>query len=134
MTPGAAPNIRQAYVTADTTLVTTAETACATVSGISTDGSGQRIEIRAVLGIQAGTGATAHVLRIRRGTDTTGAVVGETVSSLATAGQAGSASIEVQDTPGDVAGQSYTVTCQAVGASANGTVQNASLEAEIIPS
>lgn len=130
MSPAPGPFIKQGYVTADTALVTTAETVAATVSGISTEDQSTRVAIRASVAAVLGTAGTGVFVRIRRGVDATGAVVGEAVFQVGAATQQIETPIEVQDVPGAVAGQSYVVTVQQNAATGNGNIVNANIVAE----
>lgn len=114
-------------VTTDTPVVTTAETAAVVSDPVSTGSGAEEITINGAVSITTGTGTTAVTLRCRRGSGVAGAVVGET--EPVTIGAAASANIpySFSDTPGEVAGQLYTLTVQQTAASANGTINNASI-------
>jgi len=117
-------------VTTDVPLVTTTETVVATVSGVNMPGPGRRINIAGWSQVTAGTGTTGITIRVRRGTDATGTLIGE--GNPVTAGvantQTSELDIETTDTPaGELANQSYVLTVQQVGASANGTMVQAKL-------
>lgn len=116
--------------TADTTLVTTAETVVATLSGISTQTPDAPVNLRGWLGIGTGASVTAVVLRIRR-TGLTGTLVGEAVTLSAAAATNYSLDIECQDFPGEIAGGVYVLTVSQTGATGNGTAFDAALEAVV---
>jgi hypothetical protein len=122
-----------ATVTADTTLVTTAETVLATLVIPSTPGPGTPVNIRGWAQITLGTGTTAVTMRVRRGADATGTLIGEANPEqiFTAAGSTESHSIEVRDAPGELANQSYVLTVAQTGASANGSVLQAKLEATV---
>lgn len=123
------------YTETDTPLVTTAETVVATLAGVSTNQPGQTVALRGKANITLGTGTTAIVTRIRRDS-LTGTVVGEVqTEQIATA--AGSTEdheiYHEESNPGEFSGRTYVMTVSQTGASANGTVNNASLECEVTP-
>lgn len=107
---------------------TTTETVLATVAGVSTQTADAVLTLEAVAQISTGTGTTSGTLRVRRGVDATGALVGVAQAETVTAGNTIDMELQVVDTPGEVAGQSYVVTYQATGASANSTSQQATLQ------
>lgn len=121
-------------VTADTTITTTTETVAATVAGVSTPKPGVKVTLTATVQVTAGTGTTALTPRIRRGTDATGTLLGEgnPIQGGVAAGSTSTLTIQVEDTPGEVAGQSYVVTVAQTGASGNGTIVQADLKADVI--
>lgn len=124
-----------AYVSADTTLTTTAETVVATLSGVGTSQPGQTVALRGQYQITLGTGTTAVTTRIRRD-GLTGTLVGEgnpeQISSAA--GSTEEHYLEVEEvSPGEFSGRTYVLTVAQTGASANGTVIQAELAAEITP-
>jgi hypothetical protein len=135
MSPVPWSRIYAVSVTADTTVTTTTETVLATVSGVSTDGPGQRVRVTGWAQVTPGTGTTSLTLRIRRGVDATGALVGEAnaVAAAVAAGSAREIDLEAIDVLGDVAGQSYVLTIQQTAATANGTVLQSQIRAEILP-
>jgi stage V sporulation protein SpoVS len=114
-------------VTADTAVVTTAETAAITTDAVTQSVDGEAITIKGQVGYLTGTGTTAVTVRVRQGTDLTGSVVGETLP--VTIGAALDTQIPFQFTtsPNGVVRQSYTVSIQATGASANGTIKSAAV-------
>lgn len=124
-----------AYSETDTTLVTTAETVVATLAGVSTNQAGQVVALRGKANITTAANTTAIVTRIRRDS-LTGAVVGEvqTEQISAAAGSTEDHEIYREDVgAGEFSGRTYVMTVSATAATANGTVNNASLECEITP-
>lgn len=123
------------YSETDTTLVTTAETVVATLTGVSTAQPGQSVGLRGKANITLGTGTTAIVSRLRRDS-VSGTVVGEvqTEQISSAAGSTEDHEIYHEDAnAGEFSGRTYVMTVSQTGASANGTVNNASLECEIYP-
>jgi hypothetical protein len=115
----------------DTAVVTTAETAAITSDPITQSVDGESVTIRGQIGYLTGTGTTAVTVRVRQGTGLTGAVVGETLPF--TIGAAADTQIPFQFTtaPAGVVRQSYTVSIQATGASANGTIKSAAVTVSV---
>lgn len=119
------PRVYTNSATADTTVVTTAETAAVTSDPISPTSDGAELTIAGVVNITTGASTTAVVVRVRRGAGVAGALVGETEThTLAAAAQA-SIPFGVTDFPGAVSGQQYTVTVVQTAATGNGTINNA---------
>lgn len=113
-----------------TTAVTlAAETVVCTLAGISTDRADAVVNLEAEAQITYGVGTTACTLRVRRGVDATGVLVGIAVAEGAVAGATDDLEVTVQDQPGEVAGQSYVLTAQQTGATGNGSSLQASLAA-----
>jgi hypothetical protein len=124
-----------AYGETDVSLVTTAETVVATLTGLSTGQAGQTVAIRGKANITLGTNTTAIVSRIRRDS-LTGTTVGEvqTEQISSAAGSTEDHEIYREDAnAGEFAGRTYVMTVSQTGASANGTVNNASIEGDIYP-
>lgn len=122
-----------APVTADTSLVTVAETVIATLSNVGTTRPGEPIKLRGWAQITTGGSTTALTLRIRRDS-LSGAVVGEgnPENVSAAAGSTESHEIVTQDSfAGEVPSQTYVLTAQQTGAAANGSCLQALLEAEV---
>lgn len=106
-------------------LNTTVETVLATIPNISAQAGGA-VDLEAILDITPGTAATGVVLRIRRGIDGTGALVGSNVQPAVVAGTRIVLPLNVSDLlPNDVAGQSYVFTAQQQSATGNGTANYA---------
>lgn len=107
-------------------VVTTTETVALVTPPVSTTFGSDAIEIEGMVNLTAGTGTTAAVLRIRRGNGITGTVVRAADTDTIAAGSSESFLVQGVDTPGDVAGQVYSITVQQTAASANGTINGAS--------
>lgn len=122
-------------VTADTTLVTTAETVIATISGVSTRGPGSKVTLVGNFAILLGTNTTAITPRWRRGTDATGVLIGEAnaVQIDTAAGSTEEHTYSVEDSPGELVNATYVLTVAQTGASANGTVPQAEAWADTNP-
>lgn len=120
---------RKTTVTADTTIVTTAETVAATLAGVSTDRPDMEVLLSGWCQLTTGASVTSCVLRIRRGTDATGTLIGEGNLCAAAASAADSFDIEVKDTPGE-GSFTYVLTVVQTAATGNGTVTQASLQAQ----
>ncbi len=73
------------------------------------------------------TTTTGLTLRIRRGVGTAGAQVITPTTVSPTAGGAQAYTFMVEDQPGEVAGQQYSLTAQAVGAASTSTVNSCEL-------
>lgn len=124
-----------AYGETDTSLVTTAETVVATLTGTSTNQAGQTVAIRGKANITLGTNTTAIVTRIRRDS-VSGTVVGEVQTEQISTAAGSTEDHEIyreESAPGEFSGRTYVMTVSQTGASANGTVNNASLECEVTP-
>lgn len=120
-------------VTADTTLVTTAETVVATLSNVGTTRPGEPIKLKGWAQITTGGSTTAITLRVRRDT-LTGTLVGEgnPENVSAAAGSTEAHEISTQDSfAGEVPSQTYVLTAQQTAAAANGSCLQAFLEAEV---
>jgi hypothetical protein len=120
------PNVYDVSVTADTTVVTTAETVAGSVFVAAVPGPGARVRLIGDMTVTTGASTTALTPRWRRGIDATGVLVGEGNPVTAAAATNNDLSFNVTDTPGEVAGQTYVLTVQATAATANGTVLSAS--------
>lgn len=121
--------------TVDTSLVTTAETVVATLTGVSTNRYGQTVSLRGLVTLTTGTNTTGVTLRLRADS-LTGSVIGEAAADAveAAAGSVESHEIYGEDSaPGEVQGKTYVLTVAQVGASANGSATQASIEAEVTP-
>ena len=123
-------------VAADTTLVTTAETVLATLSGISSQRVGQQVVIEGDFVLLTGTNTTAVAVRIREDS-LTGNVVDELETDTAV-GAAGSTDpyriTAVHSPTGELSTKTYVMTASQTGASANGTCVHATLKASLQPS
>ena len=104
-----------------------AETVCATMAGVSTDNAGATIVLDGTVDLTTGTGTTAITLRIRRGVDATGVLVGVAEVPPIAASTRGTFAIQAVDQPGEVAGQSYVLTAQQTGGTGAGVINSAVL-------
>lgn len=120
------------HVTAETPLVTTAETVVATLSGVNTPRK-TTVTIKGWAQLTTGTATTAVTPRIRRGTTITGTLIdeGNPVTVGAAAGSTEDFEITAQDENVDLAGGSYVLTLQQTAASANGSCLQAGIEASM---
>jgi hypothetical protein len=125
------PIVYDAFVVADTVIVTTTETVVASVTGVTVPGAGNRVKLDGSVQVTIGTTATAITLRWRRGIDITGTLIGEGNPVQGTAANTVQASLQVTDTPGEIANQTYVLTVQQTGATANGTALQASGRATV---
>lgn len=125
--------IRSTAVTTNVTLTTTTETVIATLAGVATPSRDAIVRLKGWLQLTLGTLTTDVTLRIRRGTAITDTLVGEAnaIAVPSAAGTIAEFNIAVQDTPGEVAGQSYVLTAEQTGATGNGTALQASIEASM---
>ena len=122
-------------VSSDTTLVTTAETVIATVSGVSCSRPGQSINLRGNATVTIGTAGTGLTFRWRRDS-LTGPLVGEAVTVQITTAAASTEDhehIQTDLAPGELAGATYVLTVAQVAATGNGTVVHASGRADVYP-
>lgn len=122
-------------VTADTNLVTTAETVVATVTGVSTSQAGQSVDIEGWANITLGTATTAVTLRVRRDS-LTGTLVGEAnpEQDFTAAGSSERHDVFFQDAnAGEFMGRTYVLTVQQTAATGNGNVIDAGLAVEVYP-
>jgi hypothetical protein len=113
-------------------LVTTAETLVAYTGRCEANLPTLRAIIRGWALITPGTGTTAMQLRIRRGNGITGAVVGVTGPISLAMGQYFDTDVINVESVSNVEYVDYSLTVQATGASANGTVGAATIEVELI--
>lgn len=119
-------------VSADTTLVTTAETVVATLPGCSTSAAGKAIRLSGEVTVTNGAGTTALTLRIRRDS-LTGTLVHEVnaVQIETAAASTEDHDINTDDSfSSDVFNQTYVLTVQQTGATGNGTVVSGYLKAQ----
>lgn len=103
-----------------TSITSTGETALATTPGLTTAGA-RTVSIQGQAIIQAPTGTSTLALKIRRGSGTTGANVITPTLVSATANAIAGYSFAWDDSPGEVAGQQYTLTVSPTGAGGAGT-------------
>lgn len=122
-----------------TALVTTAEAVAVSTPGIPFQPTGQTtsdpgtsgIAIRGSLNITPGTGATSVTIRCRVG-GLTGALVGLGLTVAVAAGNLVQIPFDFLDALFADAGSGYFITAQQAGASANGAVNEAYVEVDII--
>ncbi len=113
-------------------VVTTTEIVCATSGAIAPPRPGTRAILRGLVELDTGADTTAVTIRIRRGTTITGTLVSEAIAEETTAALAETWVVSALDEPGDVGTVTYVVTIQQTAASANGTVDNATIEVDLI--
>lgn len=111
------------------TVVTTAETAIATLPGISLNDASESIYLRGSAIITIGTAGVTAELQVRRGNGITGSIVSVSKPVTVTAAAVAQLAVECIDTPGHLAGGQYTLTVTVASASGNSTVALASLYA-----
>lgn len=109
-----------------------ADTAIVTTPPVSDDQGQRLIVLKGWLAFTVGTTGTGAILRIRQGAGVTGTSVAITGTMQVTAGNLVSFSILGQDSPGEVAGQQYTLCLQVVGATAASAVGSAFLEVSVL--
>ena len=113
-------------------VVTTTEIVCATTAPLAPPRPGIRARLRGLVQLDSGTGTDGVTIRIRRGTTITGTLVSEQIEEETTALLAETWVVSAVDTLGDVATVQYVVTIQQASASANGSVDNATIEVDLI--
>jgi hypothetical protein len=117
-------------VSADVPITATTETVVATLSGVSTPRRTD-VKIEGTVQITPGTNTTGLTLRIRRGTDATGVLIGEANLEIV-AGAVASAEdhyLKVRDSGVDLFNGTYVLTVQQTAATANGTALQSSMTA-----
>ena len=113
-------------------VVTTTEIVCATTGVISPHRGGLRARLRGLVELDTGADTVGVTIRIRRGTTITDTLVSEAIVEETTAALAETWVVSALDALGDVASVQYVVTIQQASASANGTVDNATIEVDLI--
>lgn len=103
------------------------ETVIVSSKPVYTPGPGATVSLFGVVNITTGTAGTAVVVTLRRGSTTAGAVVGTATTDTTTAADHYTIPFEFVDEPGDVADLVYSVTVTETAATADGTVNYASL-------
>lgn len=119
---------------ADTALVTTAETAVVSSPVMSVPKNSCRCLVKGWAQLTTGTNTTSVKPRIRRGADATGTLVNEANIEQVKAA-AGSTEFFVSwavDERQNVGSVQYTLTLEQAGASANGSCLQAGIEVEIL--
>lgn len=105
------------------TIPTTTETVIATLGPFNENQlGGQGVALDGGINLTVGTGATLATVRVRKGIDITGTLIGVAQSTTVTAGAAVSLPICELDPTLVQVGVTYVVTVQQTAASANGTV------------
>lgn len=116
------------------TLTLTTETVVASLPNVDSGGPGAPIRLFGTIRAAIGTGGNRLEFRIRRGVDATGVQVGGLLTTTAGAGSEVTVSGAMIDTPaGELAGANYVLTAVQTGATANGSVFFAHLEATPYP-
>lgn len=110
------------------TVTTTTETIAAQVT-VSTDNAGATVTLEGEVDLTTGTGTTAVTVQVRRGSTTAGPVVGSADVPAESAGARVVIPLQQIDSPGEVASQVYSLTVTQTGATGNGTINNATLQA-----
>lgn len=120
--------------TADVNVPNVTETVIAGPIAVSNYGAGNRVILKGWVQLLVGTATTGITVRIRKGSDATGALVGE-ANLEAVEGAAGSTEdhvIETEDRPsGEYTGQQFVLTVQQTAATGAGTAQQGRLEATV---
>ena len=119
---------RARVLASNVTLSGAAETVVCTLSGLTTR-AGDAVDIEGTLQVLGGTSGTDIRCRVRRGVDTTGALVGNIWRMDATGAINVNFSLNVTDFPPESQGLSYVLTVLNTGAAANGTAVLANLAA-----
>jgi len=117
------------HSTTDVTVTTTTETVAISSPEIKVPFQTARLLVMAWAQVTTGTGATALTARIRRGTTTSGALVGEANAETlkAAAGGTEPVFIIVQEDQAGVDSVQYSLTVQQTGATGDGTVLQAAI-------
>lgn len=121
--------VRSAQALTDTVLVTTAETSAVVLGNVSNQSPDGIIRFQGYVVVTGGTNTTFVTVRLRRGNGVAGTLVGEANPVTLTGAGAVAVELNTEDTPGEVGGVPYTLTVQLTAASANGTVNVATLQA-----
>jgi hypothetical protein len=116
------------------TLVTTAETVIITSPPAKMPLQTARILIRAWAQLTTGTATTTVTPRIRRGTTTAGALVGEATAITVGAAAGSNEAFELTATEERANEESvtYSLTLEQAGATGNGTALQAGIEVEVL--
>lgn len=117
--------------TTDVTVTTTTETAVAQIDSVSTPGPGYSVSLDGHVDFTTGAGTTAVTLRWRQGSGIAGTLVGETEVPGVSASTRINVDASAVDTPGEIAGQTYTCTIQQTAATGNGTVNKSVVKAHV---
>jgi hypothetical protein len=122
------------YQTANVTLPTTTEVLVVASPVIPVPFATVRTYVHAWVALQPGTGTTFYNLRLKRGGDGTGTVIGEILGQnvLSAAGSTEHADIYALDTVAGADRVQYSLTVQQAGATGNGTVLTSCIEVEVL--
>jgi len=122
------------YSAANVTVTTTTETVAVSSGPVKVPTQTCLVHIRAWAVLTLGIGTTAVTPRIRRGTSTGGTLVSEGNSEAikTAAGSSEPFHMEVTERRSNEESVEYSLTLQQTGATANGTVLEASIEVEIL--
>lgn len=126
---------RQRYstrVVADVNVPNVTETVVATLPGVSTSRP-LSVFLRGWVQLTSGATTSAVTLRIRRGVDATGVLIGEAnpVTIGAAAGTTEEYELTTEELGADLAGATYVLTVQQTAATAPGTAVQAELLADV---
>jgi hypothetical protein len=127
-----------AQVTGTTTLTTTTETVAATIAAppeLQSPSNGQGLLVSGTVNVTGGTATTTVTVRVRQGS-LTGAVVGDALVNTVVAATAPDtyAYQAIDPTLTYLNGETYVVTVQLAGATANGSVNYADIGVEPLTS
>jgi len=123
-----------ATTTTNVTLTTTAETVIVSSGRVPVPHHTCLVHIRAWAQLTTGAGTTAVTPRIRRGTNTTGTLVGEANAETikVTAGGTEPFGVEAIERRSNQESVEYSLTLEQTGATGNGTALQAAIEVEIL--
>ena len=122
------------YQSADVNIPTTTETVVVSSGPVRAPVPTFRAHVQAWFQIATGAGTTGFTPRIRRGTATSGTLVGQAISMIIVAA-AGSQEMQFIDVVEERAGEAsveYSLTVEQGGATGNGTVLQAAISVEIL--
>jgi len=103
------------------------ETKILTSNVVNTPGDNATVVLHGMVYENPGTAGTIVEIKVYRGSWTRSYQIGSTIAQLVTAGSQYSIPFDAVDTPGDVADLTYDVTVAVANATANGTVEYASV-------
>lgn len=118
------PGSNRVYVTSalnQTALPSNTEAAIQISPAMSVTQDGDPIAVTGTANITTGTGTTAVTVRCRRGTGVAGALVGVSIVHPQAASTQDEISFDFTDSPGAVAGQTYSITVQQTAGTGAGT-------------
>lgn len=107
-----------------------AETDICEVTGITTRTADGIVYLLGSVSFTVGTGGVTATLKLRRGQGTGGTVLATSAAETVVAGNKVDMQLDATDTPGLVAGQTYTLTLTVTTGSAASTVAEVTLRAE----